>query len=95
MSEENVATEEDMSRLRSKPFDALNKRLVDSLTAKTVDEFVVINFASGGNFPWSHYLLLLLFIGCFGWFHFSPMDLARKRKKKKNLTNSTFEVEFR
>jgi hypothetical protein len=33
-------------------------------------------------------LLLLLFIGCFGWFHFSPMDLSRKRKnKKKNLTN--------
>jgi hypothetical protein len=85
MSEENVATEEDMSRLRSKPFDALNKRLVDSLTAKTVDEFVVINFASGGNFPWSHYLLLLLFIGCFGWFHFSPMDLVLVERGRRRI----------
>lgn len=59
VSEEDVATEEDMSGLRSEFLNALNERLIDSLTTETVDEFVVIDFASvAGNFPWSHHLLL-------------------------------------
>lgn len=59
MSEKDVATEEDMSRLRSEFLNALNERLIDSLATETVDEFVVIDFTSvASNFPWSDHLLL-------------------------------------
>lgn len=60
VSEENAAVEEDVSKERSDLFDAINGRLIDSLTTEMINELVVVDFSSvfARNLPWNHHLLV-------------------------------------
>ena len=67
VGKEDATTEKHVGTSRGETLNAVNEGWVKPLTAKPINELVVVDLATflGRHFPWIHHLLLLLFFWSF------------------------------